>query len=185
MSPTFFPSPAKFRAWLDRNNKSKTELLVGFYKKDSGKQNMTWPQSVDEALCFGWIDGIRKSIDKDSYTIRFTPRKPNSNWSHVNIKKIKDLTEKGLMLPAGLDIYKKRKEEKSRTASYESPAKKLPAHLEKRFKADKKAWAYFTAQAPSYQKVMIHWIVTAKREATRLARLGKAMASSKEQKRVM
>ena len=130
MTPIFFTNQANFRMWLEKNHKKETELLVGFYKKDSGKLNMTWSQSVDEALCFGWIDGVRRSIDKDSYCIRFTPRRPSSNWSSVNIKKVEELIKQGLMQPAGLEIYKLRKEEKSGVASYESGTKQLDKYLE-------------------------------------------------------
>jgi uncharacterized protein YdeI (YjbR/CyaY-like superfamily) len=112
-TPIFFRDQKEFRKWLEKNHKTSTELLVGFYKVNSGKPNMTWSQSVDEALCFGWIDGIRRSIDKESYCIRFTPRKPTSNWSNVNIKKVEELKRKGLMTKSGLDAYKKRKDLKA------------------------------------------------------------------------
>jgi uncharacterized protein YdeI (YjbR/CyaY-like superfamily) len=120
MTATFFAKQSEFRKWLDKNHKKETELLVGFYKINSGKPSMTWSQSVDEALCFGWIDGVRKSIDKDSYQIRFTQRKPTSIWSAVNIKKIEELTKQGLMQPAGLVSFENRKENKSKIYSYEN-----------------------------------------------------------------
>ena len=113
MAPTFFANQTAFRKWLEKNHKKEKELLVGFYKVDSGKQNMTWTQSVDQALCFGWIDGVRKSIDSDSYQIRFTQRKPTSTWSAVNIQKIAELTKQGLMHPAGVASFENRKENKS------------------------------------------------------------------------
>lgn len=185
MFPKFFAKQSDFRKWLAKNHKTHTELMVGFYKVNSGKASMTWPQSVDEALCFGWIDGVRKRIDDESYTIRFTPRKPKSIWSVVNIKKIKDLTQKSLMQPAGLAAFEKRTENKSKIYAYENEPAKLSPEFEKTFKANNKAWAFFTAQAPSYQKTMIHWIMRAKQEATQLSRLEKTIAESEKQKRVV
>ena len=185
MTPTFFTNQANFRMWLEENHKKEIELLVGFYKKDSGKHNMTWSQSVDEALCFGWIDGIRRSIDKDRYCIRFTPRRKSSTWSSVNIKKVEELIKRGLMQSAGLEIYKHRKEDKSGVASYESETKQLDKYLEIKFKANKKAWEFFSKQAPSYQKTIIHWIMTAKQESTRIKRLYKTINESEKQKRLI
>ncbi|MES2284383.1 MAG: YdeI/OmpD-associated family protein [Bacteroidota bacterium] len=184
MEPTFFAKQSDFRKWLEKNHKKEKELLVGFYKVDSGRPSMTWSQSVDQALCFGWIDGIRRSIDKDSYSIRFTPRKATSIWSAINIKKIEELTKLGLMQPAGLASFKLRKEHRSKIYSHEREAQKLPADLERKFKANKKAWGFFTTQAPSYQKVIIHWIMAAKQETTQLTRLGKVIAESAEHKRL-
>src|SRR6185436_19312812 len=158
MTPTFFAKPSDFRKWLQKNHKKETELLVGFYKVGSGKPSLTWPQSVDEALCFGWIDGVRKSIDKDSYSIRFTQRKPMSIWSAINIKKVEALKKQGLMQPAGLASFGKRTDSKSRIYSYENDEAKLSLSFKKQFKANKKAWEYFHALAPSYKKVSIHWV---------------------------
>jgi uncharacterized protein YdeI (YjbR/CyaY-like superfamily) len=183
MTPLFFSNHIAFRRWLEENHKKETELVVGFYKKGSGKSNMTWSQSVDEALCYGWIDGIRRSIDKDSYCIRFTPRRSSSTWSSVNIQKVEELLKLGLMKPAGLEIFKQRKEHKSGVASYEVKAKQLDEYLENKFKADKIAWEFFTKQAPSYQKTIIHWIMTAKQVSTRVLRLEKTINESKKQKR--
>jgi uncharacterized protein YdeI (YjbR/CyaY-like superfamily) len=145
---------------------------------------MTWSQSVDQALCFGWIDGVRRSIDEESYCIRFTPRKQSSTWSSVNIKKVEELIKNGLMQPAGLEIYKHRKEEKSRVASYESDPKKLDTFLEIKFKANKNAWDFFSLQPPYYQKTIIHWIMSAKQESTRIIRLEKTINESEKQKRI-
>jgi uncharacterized protein YdeI (YjbR/CyaY-like superfamily) len=178
MTPTFFPYQSGFRKWLKQNHKKETELLVGYYKVNSGKPSMTWAQSVDEALCFGWIDGVRKSIDEDSYCIRFTPRKPTSIWSAVNIKKVEELIKQGLMQPAGLAGFEKRKESKSRIYSYEKEATKLAADYEKKFRANKKAWAFFTSLAPSYQKLGIHRVMDAKQEKTQLSRLEKLITES-------
>lgn len=184
MAPTFFAKQSDFRKWLKKNHQKEKELLVCFYKVDSGKQSMTWSQSVDEALCFGWIDGVRRSIDKDSYSIRFTPRKPTSTWSAINIKKVEELTKQGLMKPAGLASFKLRKEHNSKIYSYEKEAQKLPSDFEKKFKANKKAWGFFIIQAPSYQKSIIHWILAAKQETTQLARLDKVITESAEHKRL-
>jgi uncharacterized protein YdeI (YjbR/CyaY-like superfamily) len=178
MKPVFFSNQLKFREWLKKHHNAKTELLVGFYKVTSGKESMTWPQSVDEALCFGWIDGIRKSIDEESYTIRFTPRKPSSNWSAVNIKKIKELTEKGLMQEAGLQAFKHRKENRSVIYSYENEPISLDKAFEKQFKANKKAWKFFQSMAPSYKKTAINWLMTAKQQQTKQRRLKELIRDS-------
>jgi len=185
VKPTFFKTQLDFRKWLEKNHRQKKELLVGFYKVKSGKPSITWPQSVDEALCFGWIDGIRKSIDEKSYTIRFTPRKKTSIWSAINIKKIETLTKQGLMRPEGLASFKHRKENKSRIYSHENEAKELSSLYEKKFKANKSAWVFFATQAPSYRKVIIHWIMNAKQEETRLKRLDKTIKESAKQKRII
>lgn len=184
MTPTFFAKQSDFRKWLEKNHKKETELLVGFYKVDSGKPSMTWSQSVDQALCFGWIDGVRRSIDKDSYSIRFTPRRSTSIWSAINIKKVEALTKQGLMQPAGLASFKLRKEHRSKIYSHEKEAQDLSSDFEKKFKANKKAWDFFITQAPSYQKVIIHWILAAKQETTQLARLDKVIVESAEHRRL-
>jgi uncharacterized protein YdeI (YjbR/CyaY-like superfamily) len=182
--PIFFKSSNEFRKWLEKNHQIKTELYVGYYKKESGKPTMTWSQSVDEALCFGWIDGIRRSIDKESYCNRFTPRRATSRWSTINIRKVEELKKMGLMQPAGLQIYNMRKEENSGISSYESEPKQLNIDFEDRFKANKPAWEYFSQQAPSYKRTIIHWILSAKQEKTKLARLEKTITESEKQKRV-
>jgi uncharacterized protein YdeI (YjbR/CyaY-like superfamily) len=184
LTPTFFKDQYGFRKWLLKNHMKESELLVGFYKKESGKANMTWSQSVDEALCFGWIDGVRRSIDENSYCIRFTPRKPNSNWSSININKVEELIKLGLMQAAGLKVYKQRKKEKSSVASYESEAKQLDKQMAAQFMANKTAWEYFTKQAPSYQRMIIHWILSAKQEKTRMSRLEKTIIESEEHRRM-
>ena len=179
MNPLFFAKSSEFRKWLDKNHNKETELVVGFYKVNSGKPSITWSQSVDEALCYGWIDGIRKSIDKDSYQIRFTPRKSTSIWSSVNIKKVETLTKAGLMQPAGMAIFKKRKDDKSSVYSYENVEKVFSHELEKQIKADKKAWEYFQSLAPSYKKLSIHWVMSAKQLATQQKRLTELIADCK------
>lgn len=185
MTPTFFPTQQKFREWLEKNHQKETELLVGFYKVNSKKPSMSWSESVDQALCFGWIDGVRKSIDEESYTIRFTPRKKSSIWSAINIKKIEELTKIGLMKEAGIKAFELRSEAKSGIYSHEKEASVLTSEFEKQFKANKSAWEFFNNQAPSYKKVMIHWIMTAKQEKTRLSRLEKTINISAEQKRML
>ena len=178
MTPTFFAKQSEFRKWLDKNHKKETELLVGFYKVDSGKLSMTWSQSVDEALCFGWIDGIRKSIDKDSYQIRFTQRKSTSIWSAVNIQKMEELTKQGFMQLAGLASFENRKEDKSKIYSYENEEVKFSSDFEKLFKANKIAWDYFQSLAPSYRKPSTNWVMSAKQEATRIKRLNELIDDS-------
>lgn len=180
MSPTFFPTPADFRKWLAKNHEKESELLVGFYKVNSGKPSMTWPESVDQALCFGWIDGIRRSIDEESYSVRFTPRRPDSIWSAVNVNKVEALTKQGLMMPAGITAFEFLKKDKSKIYSFESQTKTLPTEYQKLFKANKKAWTYFKNLAPSYYKTTVHWIVSAKQEKTRLSRLEKIIAASEK-----
>jgi uncharacterized protein YdeI (YjbR/CyaY-like superfamily) len=171
MTPIFFSSQAEFRKWLGKNHNTENEILVGFRKVASGALNMTWSQSVDAAISYGWIDGVRKSIDKDSYCIRFTPRKNTSNWSLINIRKVEELQKQGLMHPSGIDAFNNRKEAKSGIYSFENRGKPLSDDLKNHFKANKTAWEFFTRQAPSYQKTMIYWINSAKQESTRLSRL--------------
>ena len=171
MTPTFFANQIQFRKWMEKNHEKDSELWVGFYKKDSGKESITWPQAVDEALCFGWIDGIRKSIDSLSYMIRFTPRKSTSNWSVINIKRAKELSELGLMHPAGISVFKNRDEKKSNQYSFEQKSVKLDEEYEKKFRANKKAWNHFQSMAPSYKKTATWWVMSAKQEETRERRL--------------
>jgi uncharacterized protein YdeI (YjbR/CyaY-like superfamily) len=184
MQPIFFAKPADFRKWLENNHATANELYVGFYKVGSGHESITWPQSVDEALCFGWIDGVRKNIDKNSYYIRFTPRKPGSIWSGINIKKIEELTNAGLMKPAGLDAYNNRKESKSKIYSYEVEPVALNKGYEKQFRANKKAWAFFKAQPEWYKKVAIHRIMRAKQVPTQLRRLDQLIKDSEAEKTI-
>lgn len=184
MTLSFFATPAEFRAWLEKHHKTATELLVGFYKVSSNKPSMTWSQSVDQALCFGWIDGVRKSIDAESYCIRFTPRRNSSIWSAINIKKIEELTQSGLLTPEGQKAFDLRTENKSRIYSHEKEPVMLASDYESQFKRNPSAWGFFDAQAPSYKKVMIHWIMSAKQEKTQLIRLEKTIAISELQKRM-
>jgi uncharacterized protein YdeI (YjbR/CyaY-like superfamily) len=183
--PTFFPTENDFRQWLEKNYDTAPELLVGFYKTTSGKESMTWPQSVDQALCYGWIDGVRKSLNEGAYTIRFTPRRPTSIWSTINIKKMEDLQQRGLMQPAGLAAFAKRRESHSEVYSHEQkvPAELSP-ELEAEFKANAIAWEFFMKQPPSYRKVVIHLIMTAKQEKTTRSRFNKVLAASEKGERI-
>jgi uncharacterized protein YdeI (YjbR/CyaY-like superfamily) len=170
MKPLFFPTPNKLRQWLEANHHTVVELWLGFYKRASGKPSVTWPEAVDQALCFGWIDGVRKSLDDISYVIRLTPRKPSSIWSAVNTKRANELIALGLMRPSGKRAFDARDERKTANYSYERPQKLLPAH-ERKLKASKRAWAFFAAQPPWYQRAAAHWVESAKKEETREKRL--------------
>ncbi|HVT05731.1 MAG TPA: YdeI/OmpD-associated family protein [Thermoanaerobaculia bacterium] len=181
---TFFANPTAFRKWLKKNHATESELLVGFYKKDSGRPSMTWPESVDEALCFGWIDGVRKRIDEVSYSIRFTPRKPTSNWSAVNIRRVAELTSLGRMEPAGVRAFERRREDRSSIYAYENAPRTLDPDDEKEFQSNRKAWKYFSGQAPSYRRVAIYWVVSAKRLETRARRLKLLIDDSAAERRL-
>jgi uncharacterized protein YdeI (YjbR/CyaY-like superfamily) len=185
MRPRFFKTPAAFRKWLAANHSKAKELWVGFYKKGSGKPSITWPESVDEALCFGWIDGIRKTIDGESYMIRFSPRKPDSIWSAVNIRNVERLTNEKQMTPAGLKAYEARKEYRSGIYSYEQRPAELVEPYASQFRRNKAAWKFFQAQPPYYRKTMTWWIVSAKQEETRLARLAKLIEASARGQRLL
>ena len=178
MTPKHFPTQNDFREWLEENHEKETEIIVGFYNVKSGKTSMNWSEAVDQALCFGWIDGVRRKVDEESYSNRFTPRRANSNWSAVNIEKIRILTEKGLMKPAGISAFEKRKDEKSAIYAYENELKTFSVEFEKQFKSNEKAWDYFEKQANWYKKQMTSWVMTAKQEATREKRLEKLIAAS-------
>ena len=184
MNPKFFKSPSDFRKWLAANHSTAKELWVGFYKKSSGKPSITWPESVDEALCFGWIDGLRKSIDEDSYMIRFSPRKPGSIWSAVNMGNAERLIKEGRMQPAGLKAYEARKENRSGIYSYEQRSPELVEPYLGKLKRNKKAWGFFQAQPPSYRKTINWWIVSAKKEETRVKRLEQLIEESAAGRRI-
>ena len=180
MEPNFFASPNDFRAWLEEHHATETELLVGFHKKGSGKPSMTWPESVDQALCFGWIDGVRRRIDDERYAIRFTPRKPGSTWSAVNVKRARELLEEGLMRPAGLAAFERRAD--GRTAIYAYEQRKhaqLEPAMQECFEADEQAWTWFQAQPPHYRRAATHWVVSAKKPETRERRLMQLIADSR------
>jgi uncharacterized protein YdeI (YjbR/CyaY-like superfamily) len=184
MDPRFFNTPSAFHKWLATNHAKAKELWVGFHKKGSGKPSITWPESVDEALCFGWIDGVRKSIDQDSYKIRFTPRKPGSVWSAINIRNVERLIKEERMQPAGLKAWELRKEDRSGIYSYEQRSPELIEPYAGAFKRDKAAWKFFATQPPGYRKMMNWWIVSAKLEETRLKRLKQLIEKSSQGERV-
>ena len=184
MNVVHFASAAEFRRWLGKNHATATELHLGFYKKASGRGGLTYPEAVDEMLCFGWIDGIVRSIDAASFTHRVTPRRAGSFWSNVNVRHVARLTAAGRMRPAGLAAFAARTAAKTGAASYERPPQKLPRAYAKKFRARAKAWAFFTAQAPWYQRLITHKIVGAKQEATRLRWLERAIAASAAGRRI-
>ena len=183
--PTFFPTPSDFRAWLEAHHDKLSEYLVGFHKKSSGKPSITWPESVEVALCFGWIDGVRKSLGETSYTIRFTPRKPTSTWSAININLVQKLTKQGLMHPAGLKAFAARNEKKSAIYSYEQrKSARFTSEQEKQFRANKLAWDFFQSQPPGYKQLTTYRVITAEKEETRQKRLSELIAHSQHQHRI-
>ena len=171
MEPLFFKSPQEWRQWLEQNHAGAAELWVGFYKKDSGRPSITWPEAVDEALCYGWIDGLRKGLDQASYMIRFTPRKPASTWSTVNINRVEALIGLGRMQPDGLQAFQVRTLARSSIYSYEQEGRGLADEYTARFRENEKAWAFFQSQPPGYQRTASYWVMSAQREETRLKRL--------------
>jgi len=178
MQPKFFATPAEWRDWLEKHHHTHTELLVGFHKKDSGNPSITWPESVDGALCFGWIDGVRRRIDDLSYSIRFTPRKAVSTWSAVNIRRVGELGAEGLMHPAGIKAFEARKEVRSRIYSFEQESVEFEGGQEKRFRANRAAWKFFQSQPLSYRRAATWWVINAKREETKQKRLAALIACS-------
>jgi len=179
VGPTFFATPEEFRAWFAAHAAANTELLVGFYKKGSGLPSITWPEAVDEALCVGWIDGVRRARDETSYTIRFTPRKARSIWSTVNIARVAALTTEGRMRPAGVTAFEARAAERSEIYAYEQQEDAtLTPDEEAAFRAAPGAWDFFAAQRPSYRRPALWWIVSAKRPETRARRLATLIADS-------
>jgi uncharacterized protein YdeI (YjbR/CyaY-like superfamily) len=185
MKPRFFATPDKFRAWLEKNHESESEVVVGFYKKSTGRPSLTWTESVREALCFGWIDGVRRRIDGDSYSIRFTPRKRGSNWSLVNVRHVEELARAGRMHPAGIEAFEARTPEKTGVYTYENrhEAKLSPEH-EERCQANERAWEFFQAQPAGYRQTAIFWVVSAKREETRARRLATLIDDSAHHRRI-
>lgn len=175
---TYFASAAEFRRWLAKNHATARELWVGFHKRATGKPSMTWPQSVDEALCYGWIDGVRKRVDEERYTIRFTPRKPTSIWSAINIARVKELIARGLMKPAGLAAYARRDEKRSAMYSYENRPRTLAPEYEKELRRHARAAAFFDALPPAFRRLMVFYVMSAKKEETRRRRLARLIAES-------
>lgn len=178
MTATFFKTPAEFRRWLSKHHAKETELLVGFYRKDTGLGGITYAEALDEALCFGWIDGIKKKRDEVSYTHRFTPRKPRSIWSNINVQHVERLTAAGRMMPAGIRAYEARDVERTGVYSFEKQDHAFDAALEKKFRANKRAWKFWEAQPPGYRRVSTHWVMSAKQAETRERRLAQLIADS-------
>ncbi len=176
--PTFFETPEAFRKWLKKNHSSMTELWVGFHKKGTGLPSITWPESVDQALCFGWIDGIRKSLDSENYVIRFTPRKPKSTWSAVNIRRAKELIRRRLMQPRGRKAFECRDADRSNRYSFKREHVGLRTEHEQLFRSNQPAWEFFRAQPPSYRKTAMWWVVSAKQEETQRRRLATLISDS-------
>ena len=183
--PLFFKSPAELRQWFEKQQATADELLVGFHKKGTGKPTLTWPESVAEALCFGWIDGIRRKLDEDRYTIRFTPRRPGSRWSAINIKMMAALEAEGRMTPAGRAVFEARKDKQSPGYSYERREAAFDAPRLKAFQKNKAAWAFFEAQPPGYRRIITWWVMSAKQEDTRDRRLTKLIESYAAKKRIV
>ena len=179
MEPIFFESAAQFREWLAAHHASATEVLVGFHKKATGRPTLTWSESVDQALCFGWIDGRRNSLGADAYTIRFTPRKPTSNWSTINVAKVEELTRLGLVHEAGLAAFDKRDPAKTGVYSFEREDRGLGDAFEAEFRADATAWAWYQSQPPGYRRTAAHWVRSAKRETTQRSRLATLIEDSR------
>lgn len=185
MEPIFFATAAEFRTWLRKNHRTATEVLVGFHKRATGVPSITWPEAVDEALCFGWIDSVRRSIDEQRYTNRFTPRKSRSNWSAINVKRAKELIELGRMTAAGLAAFEARSDDRTAVYSYEQrKAATLDPDQGARFRRNAKAWEFFQAQAPWYRRAAVHWVVSAKREETRRKRLATLIGDSARGRRI-
>lgn len=176
--PIFFPTAVDFRKWLAEHGDSARELWVGFYKKGSGQPSITWPEAVDEALCVGWIDGVRKRIDDARYAIRFTPRKPRSIWSTVNVQRVAELTRQGRMQPAGLKAFEARSATRSGVYAFEQQAVALDPAAEQQFRANPVAWTFFQAQPAGYRRAAIWWVISAKKDETRSRRLATLIEDS-------
>jgi uncharacterized protein YdeI (YjbR/CyaY-like superfamily) len=176
--PVFFASPEQWRAWLAAHHADSPELLVGFWKVGTGRPSLTWPQSVAEALCFGWIDGVRRSLGAQAYSIRFTPRRPGGIWSAVNVRTYTELLAAGRVEPAGEAAFAARREDRTAVYSFESEERELDAEQTARFRAEPGAWEWFEQQAPSYRRTAIHWVTSAKRPETRERRLTTLVADS-------
>lgn len=184
MKIIFFKSAKECRRWLERNHDKASELWFGFYKKSSGKQGITYREALDEALCFGWIDGLKKSVDEDGYTYRFSPRRPKSVWSVINIKRAEELRNLGRMEAPGLKAFAERDPKRSGIYSFENRPKKLSPDLEKKFKRNKEAWEFFVKTPPGYQRLANFFVMSAKREETRLNRLDRLIAASEKKLRI-
>ena len=184
VKPKFFSGPVQFHGWLEKNHDKKSELLVGLHKKGAGKKTLTYAEALDEALCFGWIDGVRKNFDEISYTIRFTPRKPKSIWSRINVNHVERLKNEGRMMPSGLTAYAKKEDKRTGIYSFESAPRELPAKFLKPFRANSEAWKFFSAQPPGYRRLAVFYVVSAKQEETQIRRLERLIAVSANSERL-
>jgi uncharacterized protein YdeI (YjbR/CyaY-like superfamily) len=173
-----FPTQAAFRGWLAAHHRDVPELWVGFYRKDSGREGLSYPQALDEALCFGWIDGLRRSCGTDSYTSRFTPRKARSTWSLVNVRHVERLMAAGRMCPSGIRAYEARDPERIGIYSFENRPERLPGPLERVFRANRRAWEHWNLQPQGYRKRATWWVTSAVRERTRIERLSRVVDAS-------
>ena len=183
--PMFFATPARFRAWLEKHHARCAQQWVGFHRKSSGLPSITWPEAVDEALCFGWIDGLRKTVNEQSYKIRFTPRRHTSTWSAVNTRRMKELIEHGRVQKAGLKTFEQRSPDRSAIYSYENrKSARLDRAAEQQFRSNRSAWSWFMEQAPWYRQTTIWWVVSAKRPETRAKRLTTLIGDSKAKRRI-
>jgi uncharacterized protein YdeI (YjbR/CyaY-like superfamily) len=184
MEPVFFSSSAHLRNWFEKNYNDEKELLVGYYKVGTGIPSITWSESVDQALCFGWIDGIRRSVDQERYCIRFTPRRPKSIWSAINIAKVEALKKQGLMTVSGLAVYDQSEKSRQAQYSYENQPVSLTEEYEQKFRSNRKAWNFFNSQPPSYRNVASRWVMSARQEVTRLKRLDELISDSENGLRI-
>jgi uncharacterized protein YdeI (YjbR/CyaY-like superfamily) len=185
MKPVFFADREAFRVWLHEHHATASELWMGLYKKGSGRPSITWPEAVDEALCFGWIDGVRQRIDDERYMNRFTPRKPNSNWSAVNVRRVEELTKQRRMRAPGLKAFRERREDRTATYSYEQRHQaRLDPAQERRFRSKKRAWEWFQTQPKGYRTTAVYWVMSAKRPETRDRRLTTLIEDSENGRRV-
>lgn len=184
MKPRFFSSSEEFRQWLEKQHASEDELLVGFHKKASGKKSITYAEALDEALCFGWIDGVRRSMNESSYTIRFSPRRSRSIWSLINVKHVQRLQKEGRMHSAGLDAFNQRDPKRTGIYAFENRPRELTPEYEKALRKNKAAWQFFEAQPPGYKRVIAFWILGGKKEETRLRRLQQLIESCAKGERV-
>ena len=178
IDPTFFPTPADFRAWLEKNHDTASELWVGYYKKATGRASVTWEETVDHALCFGWIDGIRRAFDDEAYVIRFTPRTPGSVWSRRNIERVEALRAEGLMRKPGLEAYAHKDAHGDSGYAISDRTEDLPDEMIAEFRKHPEAWASYCAQPPGYRKQTTAWVTSAKREETRQRRLATLIEDS-------
>lgn len=174
----FFRSGAEFRRWLEKNHDNASEIWIGFNRKDSGKGGITYTEAVDEALCFGWIDGIRKKLDETSFTNRFTPRKPRSIWSNVNVAHVERLTREGRMKPSGIAAFSAKDEARSGVYSFERETADLEPQMKREFRRNTRAWKFFGAQPAYYRRLASHWVISAKRDETRQKRLAELISVS-------